>query len=418
MNKMKNPIFDIDNWREIGATLARNKTRTFLTAFGIFWGTAMLAMLWGGASGLEGMMKRNFNGFATNIGGLFPSRTTKPYGGFKKGMEWSLNDEDVTHFRRMCPILEYSSTLTFNVATLKYGSKSCSGQVQGVEGDYFKMQIPIVLEGRVINSSDVSGTRKVAAIGKNLASELFGSESATGKYVAVNGIYFQIIGVIGQQSEASLGGRLDDAVVIPSTTMRRAYNMGTDVGGIIFTAAPGHTPTQAKSWLWRAITSNHPIDPTDDKAVWFMDISENFAMVDNLFLGISLLALFVGAGTLMAGVIGVGNIMWIIVKERTQEIGIRRAIGAKPSDVIVQILTESITLTVIAGVAGVSFATLVLAVAEHLTYDPMLGSAHFELHFSDAVIIVVAFLVLGTLAGMVPALKAMRIKPIEALNDK
>ncbi len=415
---MKNPIFDIDNWREIGATLARNKTRTFLTAFGIFWGTAMLAMLWGGASGLEGMMKRNFQGFATNMGGVFPNKTTKPYKGFNKGMQWSLNDNDIAYFRRVCPYLEYSATLTFNVASMRYKDKTNVGQVQGVEGDFFKMQIPIMYSGRTLNNSDVNGYRKVAVLGKNVADELFGNDNPIGKFVEINKIYFQVIGVVGQQGEASLGGRMDNAAVIPATTMRRAYNMGTDVGGLVFTAKPGYTPTEAKPWLWRAITSNHPIDPTDDNALWFMDVSEMFAMVDNLFMGISLLALFVGAGTLMAGVIGVGNIMWIIVKERTQEIGIRRAIGATPSDIISQILTESMVLTTISGIAGVCFATIVLAIADKLTYDPVLGSAHFELNFSHAVTIVLAFLILGSLAGMVPALKAMRIKPIEALNDK
>ncbi|MCM1349488.1 MAG: ABC transporter permease [Firmicutes bacterium] len=415
---MKNPVFDTDNWKEIFATLARNKTRTFLTAFGIFWGTAMLAMLWGGASGLEGMMKRNFQGFATNMGGMFPLRTTKPYKGFKKGIRWTLKLEDVDYFRRICPILESSSTLTNQLGSYKYADKSASGQLQGVEGDYFTMQIPIIYEGRVINRSDVSGVRKVVALGKNLASELFGNASPIGKQLEINGIYFRVIGVIGQQGEASLGGRLDDSAIVPSSTLQRAYNKGNEIDGFIFTAKPGHTPTEAKAWLWRAITANHPIDPTDDNAMWFMDVSEMFAMVDNLFMGISLLALFVGLGTLLAGVIGVGNIMWIIVKERTQEIGIRRAIGARPSDIIAQILTESITLTAISGIAGVCFATLVLAVANHITYDPVLGSAHFELHFSHAVGIVLAFLVLGSLAGMVPALKAMRIKPVEALNDK
>ncbi len=415
---MKIYIFDTDNWREIGATLSRNKTRTFLTAFGIFWGTAMLAMLWGGASGLEGMMKRNFQGFATNLGGCGGGHTTMPYRGFKKGMNWSLNDDDVAYFRRICPILEYSSKINNNGAVMKYGTKSSSGLIQGVEGDYFKMQVPVVHEGRVINESDVSGTRKVVTLGKNMANELFGSQSPLGKYIEINGIYFQVVGVVSQKGEASLGGRMDDSAIVPSTTMRRAFNMGTDVGVIVFTTVPGYTPTDAKPWLWRAITSNHPIDPRDTNAMWFMDISEMFEMVDNLFLGISLLALFVGAGTLMAGVIGVGNIMWIIVKERTQEIGIRRAIGAKPSDIIAQILTESIVLTLVSGIAGVCFATIVLQVVDHLTYDPLLGSAHFELMFGDAVGIVMSFLVLGTLAGFVPAIKAMKIKPIEALNDK
>lgn len=415
---MKNPIFDSDNWREIFATLARNKTRTFLTAFGIFWGTAMLAMLWGGASGLEGMMKRNFQGFATNMGGGFPNRTSIPYSGFKKGMQWELTDDDLTYFRRICPILEYSSAMTFNVATFKYNDKSASGQIQGVEGDFFKMQIPVIYHGRVINATDVAGGRKVVALGKNVANELFGTADAIGKQVQINGIYFQVVGVIGQLGEASIGGRVDDSAVIPSSTMRRVYNKGDKIDALVFTVTSGHTPTDAKAWLWRAITTNHPISPSDENALWFMDISEQFAMVDNLFLGISLLALFVGAGTLLAGVIGVGNIMWIIVKERTPEIGIRRAIGAKPSDIIAQVLAESVTLTAFAGIAGVCFATLALEITDHITYDPVLGSAYFELAFTDAVGIVVAFLLLGSLAGMVPAMKAMRIKPIEALNDK
>ncbi|MDE6100336.1 MAG: ABC transporter permease, partial [Paramuribaculum sp.] len=249
-------------------------------------------------------------------------------------------------------------------------------------------------------------------------SELFGNESPLGRYVEINGIYFQVVGVLGQKGEASIGGRLDDSALVPATAMRRAFNLGNNVNALLFTATPGHTPTDAKAWLWRSIITNHPISPDDDKALWFMDISEQFEMVDNLFTGISLLALFVGAGTLLAGVIGVGNIMWIIVKERTQEIGIRRAIGAKPSDIIAQILTESMTLTAISGVSGVSFAVGVLAITEKLTYDPVLGSAHFELALPDAAGIVVAFLILGTVAGIIPALKAMGIKPVEALNDK
>lgn len=174
---MRNPVFDSDNWREIFATLSRNKTRTLLTAFGIFWGTAMLAMLWGGASGLEGMMKRNFQGFATNLGGATPSRTTMPYRGFKKGMSWSLNYDDVDRFRTICPILEYSSTLTVDMASFKHNDKTASGMVQGVEGDFFKMQIPVIYEGRPINGSDVNGARKVVALGKMLPTRFSGPEA-------------------------------------------------------------------------------------------------------------------------------------------------------------------------------------------------------------------------------------------------
>lgn len=415
---MKNPIFDIDNWREIGATLARNKTRTFLTAFGIFWGTAMLAMLMGGASGLEGMLKRNFQGFSTNMAFMGASRTSMSYRGFNKGMQWNLTDKDIDDLRRVVPHIEASSRMTQVGASVVYGKQSKTVNASGVESDFSKIQIPVIYEGRFINASDVNQSRKVVVLGKNVAGELFGSVSPVGKSVTIHGIYFLVIGVAGQKGEASVGGRLDDSVVMPFTTLRRAFYPGSDVGYFVFNAEPGYTPTELRPYIDRVFKANHPINPEDNNYMWFGDVSEQFAMVDNLFLGVSLLAFFVGIGTLLAGVIGVGNIMWIIVKERTQEIGIRRAIGAKPRDIIIQILSEGMALTAIAGTAGVTFATIVLAVADKLTYDPVLGSAHFELGFSSAVSIMITFLLLGTAAGLIPSIKAMRIKPVEAINDK
>ncbi len=411
-------LFDIENWREIGATLARNKTRTFLTAFGIFWGTAMLAMLIGGASGLRGMLMRNFDGFATNMGCCFPNRTTKAYKGFNKGMSWKLDDRDIEFIRRTSSALDLSTKLNFEMGSVKYGTKSTARQVQGVESDYFKIQLPVIEAGRVLNSSDEAQIKKVAVIGKNVAAELFGTENAIGKYISVNGVYFLTVGVISQTSEVSIGGKIDDSVILPSTTLRRAYNKGIDIDGFIYTAKPGHSPKEIEPIVRKAASTFHPIDPTDKDAMFFMDISENFAMVENLFTGISLLAIFVGIGTLLAGIIGIGNIMWIIVKERTQEIGIRRAIGAKPRDIIVQVLSESMVLTAIAGISGICFAVMVLTIAEKITHDPILGSAHFQLSFTKAVGIMAVFLILGTAAGIVPAIKAMKIKPIEALNDK
>lgn len=411
-------LFDIENWREIGATLARNKTRTFLTAFGIFWGTAMLAMLIGGASGLRGMLMRNFDGFATNMGCCFPNRTTKAYKGFNKGMSWKLDDRDIEFIRRTSSALDLSTKLNFEMGFVKYGTKSTARQVQGVESDYFKIQLPVIEAGRVLNSSDEAQIKKVAVIGKNVAAELFGTENAIGKYISVNGVYFLTVGVISQTSEVSIGGKIDDSVILPSTTLRRAYNKGIDIDGFIYTAKPGHSPKEIEPIVRKAASTFHPIDPTDKDAMFFMDISENFAMVENLFTGISLLAIFVGIGTLLAGIIGIGNIMWIIVKERTQEIGIRRAIGAKPRDIIVQVLSESMVLTAIAGIYGICFAVMVLTIAEKITHDPILGSAHFQLSFTKAVGIMAVFLILGTAAGIVPAIKAMKIKPIEALNDK
>ena len=415
---MKFRLFDIENWQEIGATLSRNKTRTFLTAFGIFWGTAMLAMLWGGAQGLEGMMRRNFEGFATNMGAAFPSTTTMSYRGFNKGMSWSMIDADLDYLRRSCPFLDLSTGMYTTGASIKYDTKSSTSRAIGVDADYFKIQLPVVSAGRVINESDVSLSRKVIDLGANVAADLFEGQDPIGKYVEVNGIYFMVVGVVSQKSDVSMGGRLDDAVVVPLSTMRQAFNTGDDIGSLIYTAKAGYTPKQIEPYLWRAVQSNHPLNPEDRNCMWIMDVSEQFSMVDKVFLGINLLALFVGIGTLLAGVIGIGNIMWIIVKERTKEIGIRRAIGAKPRDIILQVLSESMVLTAVAGLLGICFAAAALHVADMLTYDPLMGSAHFELSISRAIVIAITFLVLGTAAGVIPALKAMRIKPIEALNDK
>lgn len=415
---MKTSLFDLENWREIGATLARNKTRTFLTAFGIFWGTAMLAMLFGGAKGFEGMMKRNFAGLSTNLGGVFPNRRTMPYKGFTKGSKWSLTTRDVELIRQLSPAIEYSSEINSKSATASYGSNTKSTSIAGVDGDYGKINLPVISEGRFLNENDVAQQRKVAVIGKNMATSLFGGDSPIGKYVNLDGIYFMVVGVASQLSDAQVGVRIDDSFLLPSSTMRQAYNRGTTVEYFIYTAPPGHSPSDNEATIRRILSAQHSISPDDSNAIEFMDISEMFEMISNLFLGISLLALFVGFGSLFAGVIGVGNIMWIVVKERTREFGIRRAIGARPVDITIQVLSESILLTIVAGTLGVCFGAIVLGIADKMTLDPVLGHAGFELSFTVALIIVATFFVLGSAAGTIPAFKAMKIKPIEAINDK
>ena len=416
---MKNPIFDIDNWSEIGATLSRNKTRTFLTAFGIFWGTAMLAMLWGGAAGLKGILMRNFDGFTTNMGVIQGQRTTISYRGFNKGMQIKINQTDLDALRERVPHIEASSGMKMQTANLAYNTMSKTGVFcRGVEPEFFEIQLPVIYKGRVFNDADVRERRKVVEIGKNIASELFGNEDPIGKFISINGIYFQVIGVLGQSGEFSIGEKIDDSVTIPQNIMQDAFALGNDIDFVMFSVKPGYDPDDIKPSLMRVIRSNHPIHPQDENAIWMMNGAEQFRMVDNVFMGVSLLALFVGAGTLIAGIIGVGNIMWIIVKERTQEIGIRRALGAKPRDIILQVLSEGIVLTAIAGLAGIVFATLVLFIVEHATYDPLTGSANFMLKFNHAVGIMFIFLVLGTIAGLVPSIKAMKIKPIEAMRDK
>lgn len=393
--------------------MARNKTRTFLTAFGIFWGTAMLALLWGGSQGMQRMLYKNFDGFATNSCAVFPSRTTMPYKGFKKGMFWSLTQTDIDNIRVACPEIESSTGILNFGATIGYSDKSYSGYMQGVEQGYADINTPQIFEGRFINDTDERGNKKVCVLGKRVAGELFGTESALGKFVLIDNIYYMVVGVAGQKSEASIGARIDESALIPLSTMRRAYNTGVRIDYFVYTTKPGVKPSSLRPRVMRTVRATHPIHPDDKSALEMWDVSEEFERVADVFSGINILVLFVGIGSLLAGIIGVGNIMWIIVKERTQEIGIRRAIGAKPVDIIMQVLFESIVLTIVAGLSGICFAVLILFGASMALEEPA-----FQLKFQHALAIMAMFLVLGTGAGTIPALKAMNIKPIEALNDK
>lgn len=410
---MKTALFDFENWREIGATLARNKTRTFLTAFGIFWGTAMLAMLLGGEKGLERKLMSNFDGFATNSAVLFANRRTISYQGFNKGTNWTMTIKDCDAIRELEGIDAVATINTPGTQTVSAGKYGTTAQIQGVDEEYSRVFLPKIYSGRFINESDQRAKRKVAVLGKNIADKIFPGQDAVGQYVNVSGIYYKVVGVAGQEAEVQVGGeKIDDQINVPLLTLNNAFHMGDAVGAVMLTAKEGYTPTELKPRIVRVFRANHPIHPDDDQALFFFDVSEQFSMVDKLFAGVNLLALFVGIGTLIAGIIGVGNIMWVIVKERTQEIGIRRAIGAKPADIVTQILSEGIALTFVAGMAGIVFAVIVLAAMEKLADAP------FTIRFGQGVSIILIFMLLGIGASFIPSLKAMKIKPIEAINDK
>lgn len=410
---MKTTIFDLENWREIGTTLARNKTRTLLTAFGIFWGIFMLTALLGGAGGMEDMLRSNFEGFASNSAIIFPNRRTVSYRGFNKGSEWNMTTADVEAIRRIPGIDAVAAISYGGSATVSSGHYSVQTSIQGVDRDFVKAFLPTINEGRFLNSADERSRAKVAIIGLNIANSLFPDGDAIGKFINIFGIHYTVVGVVSQQAEVNINGnKIDNCVTIPLSTFARAFNQGDRVEIAMITACNGFTPTGLKPRIVRAIRANHPIAPNDDNAIMFIDIAERFAMMDMLFLALSILALFVGLGTLIAGIIGVGNIMWVIVKERTGEIGIRRAIGATPADIVTQILSEGIALTLVAGTAGIVFSVGLLAVAQQLT------GKHFQIEFYQAVVILLIFLVLGIAASIIPSLKAMKIKPIEAINDK
>lgn len=410
---------DIDTCEEILITITRNKTRSLLTAFGVFWGIFMLVALIGGGQGMQDMMKKNFEGFATNSGFLAAQKTGEAYKGFRKGRQWELESIDIERLRSQVKELE---VITPNVA--KWGSKAiykdkkydCS--VKGLYPDYQEIETQEMQYGRFINNVDIREARKVCVIGKRVYESLFKpGEDPCGKDIQVDGIYYRIIGMSSSEGNMNIQGNASEAVTLPFTTMQQAYNLGGKVDVACFTVKPGVKVSDIQPKMEQIIKTAHFIAPNDKQAVMYLNAEAMFSMMDNLFIGIRILIWMVGLGTLLAGAIGVSNIMMVTVKERTTEIGIRRAIGAKPKDILQQILSESMVLTTIAGMCGISFAVLVLQGLE-MGVNSGGGNAHFQVSFGLAVGTCLLLIALGVLAGLAPAYRAMAIKPIEAIRDE
>ncbi len=411
---------DMDTCEEILITITRNKTRSLLTAFGVFWGIFMLVALIGGGQGMQNAMQVQFEGFATNSGFAWPQRTGEAYKGFSKGRWWSMNIDDIERIRENVEGIEL---ITPSIA--RWGSKSVHEDkkfdciVKGLHPEYEKIEAQDIALGRFINDVDIREARKVCVIGKRVYESLFTpGTDPLGKYIRVDGIYYRVIGLSVAEGNISIQGQSSESVILPFTTMQRAYNLGRNIELACFTVKPGLKVTDIQPDVERIIKEAHFISPDDKQAIMVLNTEAMFSMMDNLFTGIRILIWMVGLGTLLAGAIGVSNIMMVTVRERTTEIGIRRAIGARPKDILQQILSESMVLTTVAGMMGISFAVLVLQVMD-LTITSDSGRAYgFQVTFGLAVGTCLLLVTLGMLAGLAPAYRAMAIKPIEAIRDE
>lgn len=410
---------DIDSCEEILLTITRNKTRSLLTAFGVFWGIFMLVALLGGGQGMQNMMQQNFEGFATNSGFVWPQKTGEAYKGFRKGRWWSLDNNDVTQVRQnVAGLSVVTPTINQWGAKAIYGDKKYECVVKGLYPEYDQIEAQVMSYGRFINEVDIREARKVCVIGKRVYESLFrNGENPCGQFVRIDGIYYRVIGVCISEGNININGQASESVALPFTTMQRAYNQGNNIDMLCFTVKPGVKVSDLQPEIEKVVKKAHYIAPDDKQAVMLLNAEALFSMIDNLFKGIHILIWMVGLGTLLAGAIGVSNIMMVTVKERTTEIGIRRAIGARPKDILQQILSESMVLTTLAGMAGISFAVLVLQAMDILTADG--GSSYnFQVSFGLAVGTCVLLIALGMLAGLAPAYRAMAIKPIEAIRDE
>ncbi len=409
---------DIDFFQEITDSLTRNKRRSLLTGFGIFWGLFMLLFLVGGGKGVKGMLEQNFEGFATNSMIVYADRTTKPYKGFQEGRDIVLTTKDVQRLKSMIPEL---ATVTPEVSrwgqTATVGSRTANCQVSGREAVYAQIQTPDIRYGRYITEEDVRQERKVCVIGKRIYQQLFpGGGNPCGQFIQIGDIFFQIVGVDYCVSNVNISGNAQDNICVPITVSQRLYNFGEEVELIYMVGKEGVKMVALEKRLRSILAREHIFDPTDDDALEIFNSEQIFNIVDTLFRGLNFFIWLIGIGTLLAGSIGVSNIMMVTVRERTTEIGIRRAIGATPRDILVQIMMESGALTLTAGTFGIVFSVFVLNIFEKINMQDMHPS--FQISFTTAILAELLLVLLGVLAGLPPALRAMRIKPVDAMRDE
>ena len=414
-------MIDLDRYREILDTLTRNKSRSFLTGFGVFWGVFMLVALIGGGNGLKEMLNQNFAGFATNSALVWAQPTTKAYKGFRKGRYWSMDYKDVERIRGRVPELDVVTPLLFsNGGTAYYGDKKASVGVNGALPDYRKVNDPQIYYGRYLNETDIRDHRKVCVIGKKTYKELFpGGGNPCGKSIRIDSIYFQIVGVdYNVSGGVNFGGEAGTNIILPLTLMQQTYNRGNQVDMIAVTGKPGMVMSSITDRIRETVARAHFVDPTDEKGATVFNTEVLFQLLDNLFRGVNFLIWLVGLGTLLAGAIGVSNIMMVTVRERTTEIGIRRAIGATPRMILSQIISESIVLTLVAGMSGILFAVGILQMLEMGNTEDGIVTAHFQVGFWTAIFAALVVAAMGVLAGMAPAARAMSIKPVDAMRDE
>ena len=419
-------MFDPDLWSEIISALKKNRMRSFMTAFGVFWGIFMLIIMSGAGKALENGVLDGVRAFATNSAFFWTDRTSVPYEGFQRGRRWEYNNTDIQYLKDNVKEIEYLSPRLFgfqqNGNNTIRGERTGAFNVYGDFPDYFKIDRWTPVKGRLINEIDILQERKVCNIGERVVEVMFAKdENPVGQYLKISGVYFQVVGVIHAETKINIGGgKKEETIIIPFSTMQTAYNYGDIVHFFSVTSQKGYKVSELEEKLKTILKDRHKIAPEDLQAIGSFNIEKEFVKFSALFLGIQVLTWIVGIGTLLAGVIGVSNIMLVIIKERTQEIGIQRAIGATPNVIIKHIVAESVFLTVMAGYIGLSLGVGVLEILNQVLQKG--GDEMFfrnpEVNLTMALSALGILVIAGIIAGLIPAKRAISIKPIDAIRDE
>lgn len=418
-------MFDLDNWQEIWNTITRNKFRSFLTGFGVFWGIFMLVGLIAIGNGFKGGINKLAQGVAENSCFFAAVPTSEPYKGYKRGRSWTMTNKDIELIKNKAQSVELVSPVLIEISSFNNivrASKTGSFSIRGVYPEEFIIEKMHLLRGRYFNNADTEYNKKTCILGKEVYESMFSvGEDPIGKSIQIKGINYTVVGVISPVSKISLDGDVELTVFIPFTTMQLTFQKNNVINFIACTTKDGYTANMVEDEVKAILRQAHNISPTDDKAVGCFNIEREFLIFRNLFDGTDILTWIVGLGSLLSGVIGVSNIMLVTVRERTREIGIKRALGAKPYNIVRQIVTESFMLTVIAGLSGLSFGVFVLEViriemSKHALEDLLFIPPY--INFNPAVLALIALCFAGLLSGLIPSVRAIQIKAIDAIREE
>ncbi|MCU0445001.1 MAG: ABC transporter permease [Microscillaceae bacterium] len=415
-------MFDIDKWQEILGTMRKNKLRTFLTAFGVFWGIFMLVMLLGAGKGMQNGVEGEFGEEAKSAFWIWSGRTSVPSHGLKPGREIQFSNEDLIALAREIDEVEVTAPRNnlWGEYVIKYQDKNAAFRVFGTTKGFLQINGEKLNSGRLLNEIDFIERRKVVILGERAAKVLFKEdEDPIGKYIDIRGVYFRVVGIFNLSEN---GGRNEERAFIPFSTLQYTFGQQNRVHLMGLITKPGANPQEVQAKIRKILARQHKFDTKDEQAVGVNSNEENYARFMGLFAAIRTFVWVVGIGTLIAGIVGVSNIMLIIVKERTREIGVRKAMGATPFSIVSLIIQESIFITALSGYMGLlAGAGLLDLMAWGIRMIEEGGGklpffSRPEIDLGVAVSATVVLVIAGALAGLVPALKAANVKPIEALR--
>ncbi len=409
-------LFDRDTWQEVMDSMTKNKLRTIITMIGVWWGILLLIGLLGAARGMENSFNRSFSDFATNSVFIWGQSTSIPFKGFQEGKRVVLKLGDAKKIEENVEGIEFvvprNQSQGFVVNGLLSGT-------YGITGDYPLLDVvqkKKLIKGRFINQTDIDERRKVAVISEDIYKQLFEKDAEPiGELIRINNMNFQVIGMF---EVVPFGGPQTD-IHIPFDTFQQIYNRGDQIGWMMITGKPEYDIVQIEEDSKLLLKNIHRIHPQDKRAFGSFNLGDMFGQVTGFLKGMQFLTWFVGIATLIAGVFAIGAILLITVKERTKEIGVRRALGATPFEIKRQIVVEAVFLTLIAGLFGIITGGWIL-----IGLDSAYGQGDDAQIVNASVSIAVVFLaliilvVLGSLIGLIPAFKATSVKPIDALRDE